>query len=110
MKLLFDENLSPRLVDLLSDIFPDSTHVRNVGLASASDGEVWIFAAENRFAIVSKDADFHQRSFLLENAPKVIWIQVGNCSTVQLERVLRIHEEDILSFEKDADGTFLAIS
>ena len=30
MKLLFDENLSPKLVRLLDELFPDSIHVRDV--------------------------------------------------------------------------------
>ena len=62
MRLLFDENLSPRLPALLVDEYPESVHVRDVGLASAGDDEVWTYAANNRFTIVSKDSDFHQRS------------------------------------------------
>jgi len=34
MKLLFDENLSPDLVRRLTDLFPDSVHVRDVDLAA----------------------------------------------------------------------------
>jgi len=40
MKLLFDQNLSPRLLRLLADLYPDSTHVRDVGLRDASDAEI----------------------------------------------------------------------
>lgn len=65
MRLLLDENLSPRLVGSLDDLYPGTTHVREVGLASAEDSTVWGYAATNGFTIVSKDADFHQRSFLL---------------------------------------------
>ena len=72
--MLFDENLSFRLVAQLADLFPDSTHVRDVGLASASDDDVWSYATAHGFTIVSKDADFHQRSFLEASPPKVIWL------------------------------------
>jgi predicted nuclease of predicted toxin-antitoxin system len=65
LRLLFDQNLSPRLVRALADLFPGSAHVRDVGLARAGDDEVWSHAAAHGFAIVSKDADFHQRSFVL---------------------------------------------
>jgi predicted nuclease of predicted toxin-antitoxin system len=41
MKLLFDENLSYKLVRLLAHLFPDSVHVRDVGLKAADDSEVW---------------------------------------------------------------------
>jgi predicted nuclease of predicted toxin-antitoxin system len=40
MKLLFDENLSPRLPRLLAEQFPDSVHVRDCGLKGAPDGAI----------------------------------------------------------------------
>lgn len=65
MKLLFDQNLSHRLARALADLFPDSLHVRDVGLRAADDPVVWDYARQRGFVIVSKDADFHQRSFCL---------------------------------------------
>jgi predicted nuclease of predicted toxin-antitoxin system len=59
MKLLFDHNLSYKLVGRLADQFPDSEHVRNVNLHEANDRTVWEYARTNGFAIVSKDEDFH---------------------------------------------------
>jgi predicted nuclease of predicted toxin-antitoxin system len=41
MKMLFDQNLSPRLTTLLADLYPASLHVRDVGLESAEDVVVW---------------------------------------------------------------------
>jgi predicted nuclease of predicted toxin-antitoxin system len=57
MKLLFDENLSYKLVRLLADLFPDSIHVRDVGLKAAEDSEIWKYAQDNSFIICSKDSD-----------------------------------------------------
>ena len=57
MKLLFDQNLSPRLVNALTDLYPDSDHVFNLNLDQASDNKVWNFALDRGFAIVTKDAD-----------------------------------------------------
>ena len=74
MKLLFDENLSHKLVRLLADLFPDSVHVRDVGLKAADDSEIWKFAQDNSLIICSKDSDLHQRSFLLGFPPKVVWV------------------------------------
>ena len=62
VKLLFDENLSRRLASSLSDLYPGSTHVNLVGLQKASDAEIWRYASEHRFAIVSKDSDFRHRA------------------------------------------------
>lgn len=75
MKLLFDENLSHKLVSRLTDIFSDSAHVRDVGLKAANDPLVWEYAKDNDFMIVSKDADMHDLSLLYGNPPKVIWLQ-----------------------------------
>ena len=81
MKFLFDQNLSHRLVKAFADEFPRSAHLGHVGLEGAPDGPVWDYAKENGFVIVSKDSDFHQRSFLYGHPPKVVWIRRGNCST-----------------------------
>ena len=64
MKLLFDQNLSRRLVGILEDVYRDSTHVALVGLDTAPDRDVWRYAGDNGYMIVSKDADFGQLAFL----------------------------------------------
>ncbi len=89
MKLLFDENLSPRLVESLGDIYPESQHVHGVGLGNSEDSAVWEYAKQYGFAIVSKDSDFAERSVLEADSPKIIWIRLGNCSTGDVEAVLR---------------------
>jgi predicted nuclease of predicted toxin-antitoxin system len=58
MKLLFDENLSPKLPRLLAAQYPGSLHLRDCGLKGAADEEIWEYARDNGFAIVSKDSDF----------------------------------------------------
>ena len=88
MKLLFDENLSPRLVAAIASLYPDSLHVRDCGLCGASDEEVWRYALQHGFAIVSKDSDFRHNSTLFGSPPKVIWLQIGNCTTSRAEFIL----------------------
>ena len=61
MKLLFDENLSPQLIDLLSDLYPGSAHVHQCGLGGRDDAAIWEYAKSNGFTIVSKDSDFEER-------------------------------------------------
>jgi len=72
MKLLFDQNLSSALVSRLSDLFPESIHVKNVGVMQSDDGVIWSYAREHGFTTVSKDSDFQQRSLLFGAPPKVV--------------------------------------
>lgn len=98
MKLLFDENLSPKLVLALDDIFPDSAHVDRVGLGSGPDNEVWEYAKINGFTLISKDSDFYDKSVLYGHPPKVIWIRRGNCSNRQIQLLLRNKADAIMVF------------
>ncbi len=109
MKLLFDQNLSPKLVDRFSDLFPDSQHVRDVELAEAADREVWDFAESNGFAIVSKDSDFVQLSLLEGAPPKVIRLQIGNCTTDRVESVIRTGFDAIAAFGQSAEASLLVL-
>ncbi len=104
MRLLFDENLSHRLVKALADVYPGSAHPRDCSLRGSSDDEVWRYALENGFVIVSKDSDFSQRSVLLGSPPKVIWLRMGNCTTTRAEFVLRNAAERIHAFEGENEG------
>jgi predicted nuclease of predicted toxin-antitoxin system len=89
VKLLFDENLPPRLAELLDDLYPGSVHVHQCGLGSAEDSAIWEYAGKNGFTIVSKDSDFQERSVLFGFPPKVIWLRTKNCKSAQIEFVLR---------------------
>lgn len=110
MKLLFDENLSHRLVVALASAHPSSAHVRSVGLLGVSDSAVWDYAREFGFAIVSKDNDFRQRSFFDGAPPKVIWLDVGNAGTDTIVELLRDSESQIGVFEQDAEASLLILS
>lgn len=109
MKLLFDQNLSPRLPQLLADVFPDSVHVRTLGLTTADDIAIWDFAKVNGFAIVSKDSDFQQRSLLYGAPPKFVWLRLGNCSVTNSTSLLREHAEFIRSFGGDSTQSHLIL-
>jgi predicted nuclease of predicted toxin-antitoxin system len=109
-RLLLDQNLSPRLGLLLGDAYPGISHVRSHGLGRASDPEIWRFALAENFAIVSKDSDFHHRSFALSFPPKVVWLRVGNCPAVRIESLLRERLHEIETFLTDDVAAFLALS
>jgi predicted nuclease of predicted toxin-antitoxin system len=109
VKLLLDENLSPRLVASIGDLFPGSAHVENCGLLSAPYDQVWRFALENEFAIVNKDSDFSERSVLAGCPPKVIWLRIGNCTTSRAGLALRSSSNQITSFLKSEQDCCLVL-
>jgi predicted nuclease of predicted toxin-antitoxin system len=109
MKLLFDENLSPKLAVNLSDIFPDSKHVDRLGLGGESDNAVWDYAKQNGYVLISKDSDFYDKSVLLGHPPKVVWIRRGNCSNKTIELILRNKVEAIEAFNNNANLSFMQI-
>ena len=101
MKLLFDQNLSPTLVQRLADLYPDSNHVYHVGIDRAVDTETREYARREDFVIVTKDSDFSDLCILMGFPPKVIWIRRGNCSTAEIESILRDHNPDIEALGQD---------
>jgi len=110
MKLLFDENLSPKLPNRLRDLFPNLLHVRDVGMKATIDPIVWDYAKDNDLMIVSKDADMHDLSLVFGNPPKVIWLRLGNCSTLEVENFLRQEFSSIKLFYEDENLSLLALS
>lgn len=109
MRLLLDENLSHRLVARLRDVYPGSVHVRDAGLESADDGAVWEHARRNGLAVVSRDSDFHHRATLCGPPPKVVSIRRGNCSTRDIERILRERRRDLEAFDAHPAAAVLVL-
>ena len=78
MKLLIDENLSPKLVRYLADTFPDSLHVRDVQLDARQDEAIWQWARANDYTILTQDDDFFLLAQLRGQPPKVVCLRFGN--------------------------------
>lgn len=109
MKLLFDHHLSPALVIRLADLFPESEHVWNVGLHDAPDETVWLYAREHGYTVVSKDADFPEISMKLGYPPKLIWLQVENVSTDEVEELIRARYPKIAALPGATDRAILVL-
>ncbi len=101
VKLLFDHNLSFKLVDRLRDLYPGSDHVYKLGLDKVDDTEILEYSRERNFLIVTKDADFSDLSLLKGFPPKIVWIRHGNCNTTDIEGILRNHYTDIEALIND---------
>jgi predicted nuclease of predicted toxin-antitoxin system len=82
VKLLLDENLSDRIVAQILDLYPNSSHVKLLGLTQANDTLIWAFAQQHGYTIVSKDADFHQRSLVFGHPPKLIYLRVATARPI----------------------------
>lgn len=109
MKLLFDHNLLPRLVARLADIYPQPSHLYFLGLDQASDRDVWQYARDNEYIIVTKDSDFYDLVILLGSPPKLIWIRLGNCTTSEIDVLLRSRYDDIVALSQDASLRVLVL-
>ena len=101
MRLLFDHNLSPALVALLSDLYPGSIHVWDLEMDAASDTLIWAYALTGGFVIVTKDADYRDLSIARGHPPKVIWIRLGNCPTSAVATLLRNRHDHLMAFYQD---------
>lgn len=110
MKLFFDENLSPKLVDLIAAEFPESKHVRNVNLQGASDSQIWNYCKENNFTIISKDTDFRELSYVEGAPPKIIWADVGNSRTKEILKLLKSEKAKIENFIENEEESLLILS
>jgi len=89
VKLLFDENISHRLVDRMSDMYPGSQHVRQLGMKSSPDRIVLGYAGLMDMVLVTKDGDFDDLALLGDDGARVLRLDLGNCSTDEIERALR---------------------
>lgn len=110
MKLLFDENLSHKLVGVLAEEYPGSVHVRDVDLRGAEDRRIWDYAGARGFTIVSKDTDFRERSYVEGFPPKIIWLDVGNAGTATIAELLRAEFHRIERFGAADDLSILILS
>jgi len=98
IKLLFDQNLSFRLVSRLKESYPDSVYVASIGLEMASDKDVWNYAKERGFTIVTKDSDFNELCLLYNFPPQIIWLRLGNSRVSAAQETLEKYQTNISTF------------
>jgi len=108
-KLLFDQNISYRIVKQLKSDFSECKHISNVGLSDEEDQEIWYYAKKNDFTIVTYDSDFYEISLMRGHPPKVIWIRLGNLPTKLLSNLILKNKSFINSFLNDNSTAFLEL-
>jgi len=103
MKLLFDQNISFRIIEKISNLFPESKQVRQIGLQDCKDSEIWEYAKKNNFVIITFDSDFYDLSMIKGIPPKIIWLRTGNTSTENILSILIKNFDLIKEFIENPD-------
>jgi len=88
---------------------PDSKQVRELGLENYTDKQIWEYAKENHFLIVTFDADFYDFSVIWGHPPKVIWLRTQNQTTKNIEVSLRKYLTAIIEYQQDNNLACLEI-
>lgn len=88
MNLLFDQNISPRILKILPKQFSNCQQVRFVGLEDSSDFEIFQFAGKNDFAVVTFDSDFVDLNAMHGTPPKIVYLNTGNLTTKNITELL----------------------
>jgi predicted nuclease of predicted toxin-antitoxin system len=109
MILLFDDNISCRIIKKVKDIFPGSAHVTDFNPTLKTDIEIFKYAKQHNFTIVTQDEDFYELQLINGFPPKIIWFRMGNTSTLNILQKLIDKAESIISFEKNTEVGILEI-
>ncbi|MBS1620213.1 MAG: DUF5615 family PIN-like protein [Bacteroidetes bacterium] len=110
MKLLFDANLSWRLVAMLKQHFADCFHVDHIGLIiPPTDEDIWNYARQHDLIIVTNDEDFLDLVNLKGFPPKVLLLRTGNQSSLFIANLLKVHKPEIQSLYESKELGLLEI-
>lgn len=109
MKLLFDANISYRIIKKLESHFPLAQHVNELSKNDLKDYEIWKYAKTNECIIVSFDQDFYDLQLLLDFPPKIIWLRTGNLPTKFIANLIIERKELIFDFGEDPESGILEI-
>ncbi|MCJ8209362.1 DUF5615 family PIN-like protein [Mucilaginibacter sp. RS28] len=104
MKLLLDQNISYKVARLLEDTFPETKHLKTLGLVDAPDAEIWQYPKAKGYTIVTFDSDFIDLSVLRSSLPKVVWLRFGNSTNLKIANKLISNRGAIIEFIKDSNN------
>lgn len=109
LRLLLDKNLSERLIPLLAARFPESQHIRLLGLGGSDDRELWELARSDGYVLVTKDEDFLLLSVNRGCPPKVVCLAIGNASNAETAALLLHYSDAIERFAVHPEAGFLLL-
>jgi predicted nuclease of predicted toxin-antitoxin system len=108
-KLLFDQNLSYKIIKHIEHLFPNSSHVKFLDLDTSDDIAVWEYAKKHDFHIVTQDTDFNDINTLYGFPPKIIRINTGNTTTKTVIELFKKKNEIISEFLNDERTGYLEL-
>lgn len=108
MKLLFDQNISFRIIPKIGIHFPEAKQVRQLGIENYSDIEIWKFAKDKEYTIVTFDGDFYDLSNFKGFPPKIIWLRFGNTKTDFIANIINSRHSIIKNFVGSAEYSEIA--
>lgn len=103
MKLLLDQNVSFRLVATLEPYFPGTEQVKRLGLMNKTDKEIWDYARQHEFILLTFDSDYYDLSVTLGSPPKLIWLKTGNLTRKNISEFIISKFEEIKLFYLDKE-------
>lgn len=109
MRLLLDENLSRRIIPVIVAAYPESSQIALLGMESADDRQVWEYAKQEGYILVTQDSDFYDLSALHGHPPKVIWLKCGNQPRRRIVEILLSAQEDIQDFADNLNLSCLEV-
>jgi len=109
MKLLFDENISYRILKYIDSHFPGSAHVTTIKKGKITDREIWDYAKQHNYVIVTYDEDFYEWQQLRDFPPYITWLRFGNATTRYIAGKLIRHKNDISKMVSDETKGVLEI-
>lgn len=109
MKLLFDANISYRILKKIKEYFPDCQHVSNLSKNNLKDFAIWEYAKSNNYIIVSFDQDFYDMQLLFDFPPKIVWLRTGNLTTNMIADLLIERRDIIADLNRDSESGILEI-
>ncbi len=110
MTLLFDQNISFRIIKRIDDIFPESISIKDLNLGNPHDSEIWKYAKSKNYTIVTFDSDFIDLSNLKGFPPKIIWLKFGNTSTKNIADRIRNESDKIIDFINKSENAVLELN
>ena len=105
MKILLDANISWKLINKLKPVFGECAHVDLIGLdVPAKDIDIWKYASDNDYIIITKDNDFADLLELYGFPPKIVLLKTGNNSSQALKELLEKIKPMVEDLEKNDYG------